>query len=247
MKGLKFYKMIDDNNKYTGMQKRFYDENASRMGGENHKEHNGNPDYWKLLLGDLDTLIGVTNDKKHVGLDFGCGAGRNVINLLDCWSWNRVDGIDISQKNIDECYKNMAQLEWADRSEYEFYANNGVDLKPLKDNEYDFVMSTITLQHICVYDIRYSILSEMYRVLKPEGLLRFQMGYGNKSPHMTVDYYSNNFDAGSTNGDCDVRIESPMHIEHDLQKIGFKDVKWDIRPSWSNAVHGDWIYVKATK
>ena len=42
---------------------------------------------------------------------------------------------------------------------------DGVTVKPLLDNFYDFVMSTIVLQHIAVYEIRKSILSDIYRVL----------------------------------------------------------------------------------
>ena len=44
----------------------------------------------------------------------------------------------------------------------------------LNTNEYDFVMSTIALQHICVYDIRYSIMKDIHRVLKDGGVFTAQ-------------------------------------------------------------------------
>ncbi len=40
--------MIQENNPYTSMQKSAYSSGTS-----NHGEHNDNPDYWNVLLGDL--------------------------------------------------------------------------------------------------------------------------------------------------------------------------------------------------
>ena len=37
-----------ENNNYTQMQKSSYN-----VGTSNHLEHNDNPDYWDILLGDL--------------------------------------------------------------------------------------------------------------------------------------------------------------------------------------------------
>ena len=42
--------------------------------------------------------MAVTNGR--TALDFGCGVGRNVDNLLKLSDWRRVDGCDISQENL---------------------------------------------------------------------------------------------------------------------------------------------------
>ena len=147
---------MNSDNKYTQMQKNEY------FGGtSNHPEHNSNPDYWDILLGDLKDKENW-NDK--VALDFACGKGRNVSNMFNLCNWNRVDGIDISIGNIDynkETYKNQ-NSNW--------YSTNGIDVSDLKAGEYDFIMSTIALQHIPVYDIRKSLISDLFRTLKPNGL-----------------------------------------------------------------------------
>ena len=50
-----------------------------REGTSNHEEHNDNPNYFSQLLkkisGDPEKWTNKT------ALDFGCGKGRNVINL----------------------------------------------------------------------------------------------------------------------------------------------------------------------
>jgi len=228
--------MVNKDNKYTGMQKHQYAE-----GTNNHENHNANPDYWNILLGDL-------KDKEKwngkTALDFACGKGRNVTNMFNLCDWDRVDGIDISIKNI-EYNKN----EYSSQSS-NWYCNNGVDVSDLKDNEYDFIMSTIALQHISVYDIRKSLITDLLRTLKPGGLFSFQMGYGNglESPiGPRVSYYENYYDAPGTNSVCDVRVQNEEEIIKDLNEIGFVNVTTCVRESYSDSGHSHWIYIKAYK
>lgn len=213
--------------------------NVYHRGTNNHEQHNSNPDYWKILLGDIDNKF---DDK--VALDFGCGKGRNVTNLFTLAKWKRVDGIDISQENIVYCNNT-----YTDQPSF-FFNNNGNDLSQLRDNEYDFVMSTIVFQHICVHELRFNLLSEIYRVLKLGGIFSFQMGYGDISfrgaavPH---EYYENNYGAQNTNGTYDVRVTDEKFLKEDLEKIGFTDIEFSIRNSWEDGGHLQWIYTKCKK
>lgn len=213
-----------------------------KFGTNNHPEHNSNPKYWDILLGDIKNNPDNWKDKN--ALDFGSGKGRNVTNLLTLAQWNRVDGIDISDDNYNYCknqYKNQNS---------EFYQNNGRDLQPLKNEEYDFVMSTIVFQHICVHELRYKLKEEIFRVLKSSGIFSFQMGYGdiNFKGHTTPrDYYENGYNALNSNGSNDVRITNPQQLIDDLSKIGFKDIKYQITEPWEDGGHPNWIYVKCIK
>lgn len=229
--------MINPNNQYTNMQKSAYS-----IGTSNHDEHNSNPDYWDILLGDLKNKD-VWNNKS--ALDFACGKGRNVVNMHSLCEWNTVDGVDISSGNIEYCkqvYKNK-KSKW--------FCNNGVDLSDLKSNNYDFVMSTIALQHIPVYDIRKSIMQDILRVLKHGGLFSFQMGYGkdlsDSLGRPRCSYYDNIYDAERTNSDFDVRVQSEKEIVDDLSQIGFSNIKTYIKNSYSDLGHPQWIYVKCYK
>jgi len=225
---------MDKNNKYTRMQESFYS-----TGTSNHAEHNDNKDYWDILLGGLNNLD-LTNS---VALDFGCGKGRNITNLINTTNFKRVDGVDVSQANISHCNTILKDSK--------LYKNNGVDLSGIESDVYDFVMSTIVLQHIPVYDIRFSILKEIYRVMKAGGEFRFQMGYGddliNPNGNNRIPYHDNHYDAKGTNGVLDVRITNVDDIKNDLEKIGFQIKTIDIKESFSDKGHPKWIYITCLK
>lgn len=212
-------------------------------GTNNHPEHNSNPDYWDILLGDLKKNKEKFANKK--ALDFGCGKGRNVSNMISLCDFESVDGVDLSQNNIDFCNRNK-------NIKSTFYKNNGLDLSCITEEEkYDFIMSTIVLQHICVYELRYKILQEIFRLLKKGGIFSFQMGYGDSNTYekdaKITDYYDNNYFAINSNGTHDVRVTSPSQLIKDLTNIGFIDVVYDIKASWEDGGHLEWIYVKAKK
>lgn len=232
--------MLSKENKYTVMQKSYYD-NEGRTGNmnkENHGNHNNNPNYWNILV--CDTI--KPEYKNKIGLDFGCGCGRNVINLVN--RFKRMDGVDISPELIKTCIVNLANMNY-DNKKIAFYSCDGVSLNIFDNNTYDFIMSTIVLQHICVYSIRYNYLSEFFRILNTGGLLSFQMGYG--SGHFnTKDYYEDYYDANCTNSGCDVRVDSTDQIKEDLEKIGFINVTFQITGSFDD-FHNQWVFVKAYK
>jgi ubiquinone/menaquinone biosynthesis C-methylase UbiE len=231
---------MEPTNKYTVMQKKYYDNEGvtGNMNRQNHMGHNNNPDYWNILVKDTESSTFI--DK--VGLDFACGCGRNVFNLVN--RFKRMDGVDISTELVKTCIDNRNNLN-IDETKASFYACNGVSLDIFSDNTYDFIMSTIALQHICVYSIRFNYFKEFFRVMKPGGLLSFQMGFGLGHP-MTRDYFEDYYDATGTNSACDVRVMDPEFILGDLRKIGFTNITYTISDAYDD-MHKQWIFVKAYK
>jgi SAM-dependent methyltransferase len=223
------------------MQKEYYNDGVADMEilSHNHADHDRNPDYWDILLADANG-----DNSKKIAFDFGIGHGRNVRNLLKK-SFSRVDGCDISGENIKYAIKNLEKE--CPNTSFWVYENSGVDLQPAADNFYDFVMSTIVLQHICVFEIREALLKEIYRIMKQGAIFSFQMGYDN-SPHpgYTVGYYENFYEAEETNGKKDVCIFNSDEVINDLKGIGFKNINYVIRPPWIDG-HHRWIYVRAIK
>lgn len=232
--------MLQSDNKYTKMQLDFYNYEASIWSEQNREPvvgsfdaHNNWEDYENLFTE-------IQNQKEKIGLDFACGPGRNIVKYSH--RFKRLDGVDLSPINIEkakEYTKNNGVYS-------ELYTSSGVDINVVPSDSYDFVMSTIALQHICVYDIRYSIMSDIFRVLKSDGIFTAQMGFGHPSP-MTVGYYENYYDAQGTNRTCDVCIENEKQLEDDLIKIGFSDFQFKITKTGPGDVHPNWIFFSAKK
>jgi hypothetical protein len=70
------------------------------------------------------------------------------------------------------------------------------------------------------------------------------MGYG--EGHGKAGYYDNHYHAESTNSFHDVTVTSPDQIGGDLERIGFVDFEYAIRPAFDDG-HPFWIFVKARK
>jgi ubiquinone/menaquinone biosynthesis C-methylase UbiE len=232
--------MITSDNKYTKMQLNQYNGLASGWSEQNRDPvvgsfdaHNNWTDY-EILFERID------NQSEKIGLDFACGPGRNIVKYNG--RFKRLDGVDISPINIEKARQYVVN----NKVETNLYVSSGIDINVVPSDSYDFVMSTIALQHICVYDIRYSIMSDIFRVLKSDGIFTAQMGFGHPSP-MTVGYYENYYDAQGTNRTCDVCIENEKQLEDDLIKIGFSDFQFKITKTGPGDVHPNWIFFSAKK
>lgn len=197
--------------------------------------HNGHEDYALMFQGfeNLSTLR---------VLDFGCGPGRNLVKYNKTFA--RIDGVDISNVLLDKARIYLASAFIAPE-EYTLYKTNGVDLAEISDGQYDLVMSTICMQHIPVWEIRYNLFQEMLRVLKPGGWITIQMGYGEREGG--VEYNENFYDAEKTNGYCDVRVRHPSQLEKDLHGMGYESFQYTIRPVGPGDGHTCWIFFRARK
>jgi SAM-dependent methyltransferase len=225
---------------YLLMQKNHYDNLAGQWSIQDKNpvvgsyfEHNDFEDYDKYLFPKIET-------KNMITLEYGCGPGRNLIRFNK--KFKRIDGVDIGEINIKNSEINIkdANLEIPN-----LYINSGDNI-PTESEVYDLVFSVICLQHICVYQIRYNIMKEIYRVLKKDGHFCFQMGYGPPKGN-SVDYYENNYGAASTNGDNDVNLSNHEYLEKDLKEIGFKSFKHVIGRTGPGDGHGNWIWVQSQK
>lgn len=234
--------------KYIGMQKAFYGKAARNSHYDrpdmtdsvvgSYDAHNRWPDYDRFLMRHVDSGF-----QQKRGLDFGCGPGRNIIKYQHLFA--ELDGADIAPENLDNARKNLSfhGLEIP-----RLYLTNGDDLGEAPDNHYDFILSTITLQHICVHEIRLSLLAHMYRCLRKLGRVSIQMGFGQKPG--AVAYHANCYDAAATNGSTDVMVENPDHLEEDLRRIGFGNFEYWVRPTGPAhpvGCHPFWIFFTAQK
>lgn len=243
-----FFKWIflHGDEKYIYFQRKLYDYWAARSeytinGIDDHVVgtydlQNEWKDYDKYLFKHIDISY-----KNKLALDFATGPGRNIIKYHN--KFKRIDGIDISRFNIENARKNLINHNI---SIPRLIVNNGMDLKEVSSNTYDFILSTIAMQHICVYKIRLNLFSEFFRVLKRGGHIAIQMSYGTEGVN-SVPYYTNDYAAIETNGLKDTQIESPNQIGQDLKDIGFSKFEYWIRTAPAKGSTNKWIYFTATK
>ena len=81
-------------------------------------------------------------------------------------------------------------------------------------------------------------------MMKPGGLLSFQMGYG--EGYGKAGYYDNHYHAESTNSAHDTLVTSPAQIGDDLERIGFVDFSYAVRPSFDDG-HPNWIFAEGVQ
>ena len=100
-------------------------------------------------------------------LDFGCGVGRLSQAMAE--HFEEVEGVDISPSMIAhaERFNRFPQT-------CRYHVNSDSDLRRFPDRHFDFIYSSITLQHI---EPRFEKLyvQDFIRVLKPEGVAVFQI------------------------------------------------------------------------
>jgi SAM-dependent methyltransferase len=201
------------------------------------QQHDLWPDYESFLM------RYVPQAATWVALDYGCGPGRNIRRWTD--RFRRIDGVDISQCNLDNAQifirDKVAREKWPN-----FFLTEGMNCGKAPPNAYDFAFSTICIQHICVHSIRFSILKSLFECLKPGGRISIQMGYGVPSPN-TVSYYENFIQATTTNRGCDVAVSSPDEVKKDLEQIGFVQFEHWLRPVGPGDIHPQWIFFTAVK
>lgn len=237
-------------NDYSKFQKDFYTRETPIMRVENHGKHNANPNYWSILLGDIQNDPEKWKGKN--ALDVGCGCGRNLLNMSKLAEWATVDGCDISAPNCEE--SKMYMWENAEHTHVDTYPTNGYELDGVPSDKYDFVMSTIVFQHICVHDVRFNLLKEVFRVLKSGGTFSLQMAFGSHPPERQklfdtqfASYFENAYHARKTNSGYDVQITNQEDLVTDIEKVGLKVIDVKITESWDNEQHPQWIWIKAVK
>jgi 2-polyprenyl-3-methyl-5-hydroxy-6-metoxy-1,4-benzoquinol methylase len=221
---------MQENNEYLKAYKDTFESQHHLMIVDNHQQHNTDPEYWAMLLGPIK--FNPDNWKGKKAFDFGCGCGRNLKNLLDLAEWDSVYGCDISKQNA----------EYAKQWTEEYYSGKvhtwesmGADIQPCEENTFDFIMSHIVLQHISNYSIRFSILTDMYKCLKADGLISLH--------YLDMDRSSAYYEESNTYQNC--RVENKQFLIDDFIKIGFKDVSCEtgIDPFTSQKTY----YIKGTK
>jgi SAM-dependent methyltransferase len=213
---------------YLGMQKDFYnsfndvDSFKHNVVGHYSKQQLYPYELWLLNInGDYEDKL-FDDTSNLIALDYGCGMGRMVDRMNKIFK--RVDGVDIGNNLIEYCKETYPNSN--------FWVTSGADCGDVQIEHYDFVFSTICMQHICSYDIRMDIWKSIETCLKPGGKFCFQMMMFETEDNMQTHinryqekngffpkysrWRENHFDAEVTNSGHDVYIlteDFPLILE----------------------------------
>ncbi len=102
-------------------------------------------------------------------LEIGCGVGRLLEEMAG--RFREVWGVDVSGEMIRQARQRLAH-----RPHVRVLENSGADLAGLPGGHFDLCYSFIVFQHVPDRRVVVDYLREAYRVLKPRGLLKVQVG-----------------------------------------------------------------------
>lgn len=129
-------------------------------------------EFFETGINDIDNIFRYTENlrlkiKPGRALDFGCGVGR--LSQALAMKFNEVYGVDIAPSMIESAnYYNRFNKKC------KYILNSNSDLSFFPENYFDFIYTIITLQHMKpVYSEKF--IKEFMRILKPEGILIFQI------------------------------------------------------------------------
>jgi len=222
---------------YSGYTENFDDSKNLCVGEFNAHQRYA---YEEYLLEHFEGLHGVA-------LDFACGMGRMMQRMQK--HFEIVDGVDLSKNNLKFATSYLSECG-VDNEKYTLFLSDGIGVKGI-NKKYDFIYSTIALQHISVHSIRTQIFKDLNSLFKDGGGCCFQMGFGwdNK-----IHWFDNNYVARSTNSGCDVSIPNSSHLDaitKDFEAMGFKDIRYEFKisphPQYGNIYHPIWIFIHMKK
>ena len=104
-------------------------------------------------------------------LEIGCGAGRVTRALAR--RFGEVHGVDVSGEMIK-----LAKQALQGYENVFLYQNNGKDLSLIPGRDFDFAFSCIVFQHIPSREIILNYVREVWRLLRPGALFKFQVQGG---------------------------------------------------------------------
>ena len=121
------------------------------------------------VLPDMYRICGGSRSPRDLRvLEIGCGVGRMTRMLARVFG--QVTGVDVSEEMIEQ-----ARRALVDSPNVELVTGNGLTLDELPSNAFDFAFSFIVFQHVPSLDVIRSYCKEVFRVLKPGSLFKFQV------------------------------------------------------------------------
>ncbi len=105
-------------------------------------------------------------------LDFGCGTGSSLVVLGEMANGGTLTGIDVDRRGIQIAALRVRHHGLADRAVLQAIepVQKPGDL-PFASESFDFILANGVLEHVVPFSTRPAVILEMWRLLRPGGLL----------------------------------------------------------------------------
>src|SRR5260370_15976660 len=150
---------------------RYYVATAQSTWSDEEYFESGRQNVYHEILTDMGNVCRGQDPKEMSVLEIGCGSGRITRALSDVFG--EVYAVDISGEMVRQ-----AKEALRDRPNAHVFQNNGADLRVLGDIQVDFAFSYIVFQHIPSREVIHSYVQEVFRLLRPGALFKFQVQGG---------------------------------------------------------------------
>jgi len=147
---------------------RYYIATAQPEWSDDEFFESGRENVRREILTDMINICQGRDPKQMKVLEIGCGSGRITRALAE--TFGEVYAVDISGEMVAQARKALADLP-----NVHIFQNNGMDLAVLDGLQVDFAFTYIVFQHIPSREVIYSYVREVRRLLRPDGLFKFQV------------------------------------------------------------------------
>jgi 2-polyprenyl-3-methyl-5-hydroxy-6-metoxy-1,4-benzoquinol methylase len=200
--------------------------------------------YGQIMGTSMAVLYGLGIDLIHrtrpqlngnCALDLGCGPGLFTMALAWALNYKRVQGIDLSPVMIEAAADGARAAALADRLTFD--VQDICDLGSIPDDRFDLVTCTNALQHMQEIGTVRSVISDMDRLAKPDGLVLI-MDLGRLRRHWIADRYANLVGA-------DIRRSLPKHFEDFQASLYGAWSPRELRAAVPRSEKRDWYHLLA--
>lgn len=171
-------------------------------------------DYWKNkeILEDFSYKWSaikkfIPEEKGIKILDFGCGKGRILKEIIKINPGARITGIDVSKTALSYARKGFKTCTFIKIEE-------GKKL-PFKTSTFDFIVALDVLEHI--YDTRLAF-SELTRVLKPKGKILITVPYYGLIKNIIIAFFA--FEFVYTPRTPHIRFYTKRSLIKEMESVG---------------------------
>lgn len=146
-------------------------------------------------------------------LDFGCGKGKIIDEIVNINHKADITGVDVSNTALNFAKKKFKK--------FKFIKIEDGEKLPFNKNSFDFIISSDVLEH--VYNTQ-NVFKELSRVLKPQGRILISVPYNGliKNTIITLFFFEFIFNPRSPH----IRFYTKRTLLHEIKSVGLTPVKF---------------------